>query len=108
MNDEASKYVVVLVTVPPGESEELARTLVEQGLAACANMVSRIRSIYRWKGKICDDEESLLMLKTRADKFQALRSKILELHSYEVPEIIALPLTDGHRPYLDWIDDSLV
>ncbi len=98
---------VVMVTV--GSSEEalsIARTLVEEQLAACVNIVPRIRSIYRWKGDICDDEEQLLIMKTRTDLFPALQSRIRELHSYEVPEIISFPVAEGSPDYLNWVLDN--
>jgi len=102
-----NKHLVVLVTV--GSAEEaasLARTLVEERLVACGNLVERIRSIYRWKGRIEDEGETLLVLKTRAERFEALRQRIVELHSYDVPEVITLEITDGNKPYLDWIDSN--
>lgn len=95
---------IVLVTV--GNEEEAAkigRTLVEEKLAACANMVPRIRSIYSWKGSIYDEQESLLFIKTRTSLFPALRNRIRELHSYEVPEIISFPIAHGLPEYLDWV-----
>jgi periplasmic divalent cation tolerance protein len=102
-----SKYLVVLVTVGSAdEAAGLARTLVEERLAACGNLVERIRSVYRWKGKIEDEGETLLVLKTTAAQFEPLRQRIVELHSYDVPEVIALEITDGHKPYLDWIDSN--
>ncbi len=102
-----NKYLVVLVTVGSADDAAgLARTLVEERLAACGNIVDRIRSIYRWEGKIEDEGETLLVLKTRAARFEALKRRIVELHSYDVPEVIALEITDGHKPYLDWIDSN--
>ena len=99
-------YLVVLVTAgTPENAAAIARTLVEERLAACGNIIERVRSIYRWQGKIEDQPEALLLLKTRSELFEALRQRVVELHPYEVPEIIALPLAAGHRPYLDWIDD---
>ena len=101
MTNEA--HIVVLVTCPPDGAAELARAVVSDQLAACANILSGVRSIYRWKGEICDDEEALLVIKTRASLFERLRARMATLHPYDVPEIIALPLTAGHAPYLDWI-----
>ena len=102
-----NKHLVVLVTVSSAdEAADLARTLVEERLAACGNIVERIRSIYRWEGKIEDEGEALLVLKTRAGCFEALKRRIIELHSYDVPEVIALELAHGHKPYLDWIDSN--
>ena len=104
---DGKEYVVVFVTT--GSAEEaahLARVLVEDGLAACGNLLGPVRSIYRWKGKAKDESETLLMLKTRASLFEPLKERVLELHSYDVPEVVALPLVAGHEDYLDWIDSS--
>lgn len=102
-----TEIVTVLVTV--GSEEEavgIARAVVEERLAACANLVPGIRSIYRWKGEIWDTEERLLIIKTRATLFASLQSRIRQLHSYEVPEIVALPITAGLADYLDWVLES--
>lgn len=100
---QGAEFFVVLVTAPVAEAAGLARKLVEEGMAACANIVPAVRSIYRWKGEICDDEESLLVIKTTTAQFAALKARVVQLHPYEVPEVIALPITEGHRPYLDWL-----
>ena len=98
---------IVMVTVGNGEEAlAIARTLVEEKLVACVNMVPRIRSIYRWKGEICDEEEQLLIMKTRSELYPALQSRIRQIHSYEVPEIITFPVTDGLSEYLNWVVDS--
>ncbi len=102
-----SAISIVMVTVGNGEEAlSIARTLVEEKLVACVNMVPRIRSIYRWKGEICDEEEQLLIMKTRSELYPALQSRIRQIHSYEVPEIIAFPVTDGLSDYLNWVVDS--
>ena len=108
MNDSIpeSKHLVVYVTAPQGHAAELARTLVERSLAACVTIVPAIRSVYRWRGEICDEAESLLVIKTQRCRFEALRQAVCELHSYEVPEVIALPVIAGHLPYLEWIEQS--
>jgi periplasmic divalent cation tolerance protein len=96
--------LVVLSTFPDAETAaRIARVLVDERLAACANLVAAVRSIYRWQGAIQDDAESLAIIKTTADRYPALATRIAELHPYEVPEIIALPLADGHPPYLAWL-----
>jgi periplasmic divalent cation tolerance protein len=99
--------VTVLVTVS-GEEEavRIARSLVQERLAACANLVPGIRSIYRWKGEIWDTAELLLLIKTRAALFPALQQRIRQLHSYEVPEIVALPIIAGWPDYLNWVQES--
>ncbi len=99
---------VVLVTAPEGEAaEKLATALVEEHLAACVNRIQGIRSHYRFEGKLMDDGEDLLVIKTTVQRFPALRERILALHPYEVPEILALPVTDGAPAYMDWVRDEL-
>jgi periplasmic divalent cation tolerance protein len=91
--------LVVLVTAPSAEkAAELARTLVEERLAACGNVVPGLRSIYRWEGQVQDEPEALLVLKTTRSRFEALRERVLALHPYEVPEVIALPVEVGSAP----------
>jgi periplasmic divalent cation tolerance protein len=100
--------VVVLVTAPTAEkAAELARALVEEGLAACGNVIPGLRSIYRWEGRVQDEPETLLLLKSRAGAFEALRRRIVELHPYDVPEVLRLPVEAVHEPYLAWIRDSV-
>ncbi len=99
--------IVVLVTTPsPERATEIARALVEERLAACGNVVPGLRSIYRWEGKVQDDAEALLVLKTTRARFDALRDRVLALHPYEVPEVIALPVEAGSARYLAWIADE--
>jgi len=96
--------LVVFVTTPTAErAAELARALVEERLAACGNVVPGLRSIYRWEGKVHDEGEALLVLKTTRARFEALRERVLALHPYQVPEVIALPIEAGSAPYLAWI-----
>jgi len=98
---------VVLITVPTEEkAREIARTLVEEGLAACVNIVSGLTSIYRWQGQVVEDKELLLIVKTTTFRFPALRERVQGLHPYTVPEIIALPIAEGHKDYLDWLRES--
>jgi len=102
--DRMSEFVVVLVTARSGdEAERLAEAVVTEQLAACVNVVGPIRSIYMWKGELQRDEERLLIIKTRAALFDQLEQRVRELHSYETPEIVALPITAGSQPYLDWL-----
>jgi periplasmic divalent cation tolerance protein len=96
--------VLVLTTLPTADAAAaLARTLLEERLAACANIVPGVRSIYRWQGKVEDQGEVLVLLKTRRQLFDLLRARILELHPYEVPEVLALPVESGHAAYLEWV-----
>ena len=98
--------VVVLCTVPDEKvGASLARSLVEERLAACVNIVPGLRSIYSWKGEIQDDGEALLVVKTPAGRFDVLRERLATLHPYDVPEIVALPAADCHGPYLDWVHE---
>jgi periplasmic divalent cation tolerance protein len=93
---------VIWSTVPPSRSADLAGRLLEKNLVACVN-ITPVRSLYRWKGESCDEEEHLLIIKTR----QCLAGKVIRalraMHPYEVPEIIVLPVVAGHPPYLDWV-----
>jgi periplasmic divalent cation tolerance protein len=99
-------YMVVMVTATEKEAPGLARVLVEERLVACVNLVPGLRSVYWWKGKIEDEPEVLCIMKTRSALFEPLRNRVRELHSYEVPEIIALPILAGNEPYLDWIGET--
>jgi periplasmic divalent cation tolerance protein len=96
--------LVVLCTCPnPEEASRLARGLVENRYAACVNIFPQIRSIYRWKGETQDEEEVLMIIKTSTGAFAALQAWLLDRHSYDVPEILALPVAQGTPDYLDWL-----
>ena len=102
-----SDPIVVLVTC--GSEEEalkIAQTLVEERLAACANVISPVRSIYRWEGKIWDEKEWLLIIKTQNHRFGELEKKVKSLHSYSVPEIVSLSIVEGSSSYLNWIQEN--
>ena len=96
---------VVLCNCPPDQAMSIGRTLVERKLAACVNALPAVRSLYVWKGEICDDAETTLLIKAPADRLDALRAAILELHPYEVPEIVVLgvDVDASHGPYVDWV-----
>ena len=102
----ATSAYLVLVTAPPEAADELARRLVEERLAACVNRVPGLRSVYRWEGRVEEDEEVLLLIKTPADRLEALKKRVPELHPYRVPEVLALPVADGHPPYLAWLVEA--
>ncbi len=89
------------------EARKLAKSLVEARAAACVNIVPGVSSVYRWKGKIEEDNEWLLLIKTRRELFDRLRALLEELHSYEVPELIAVSIDDASAPYLEWIEQQL-
>jgi periplasmic divalent cation tolerance protein len=104
----ATDVVVVLCTLPPGDAaSSIARTLVGEKLAACVNLVPQVRSFYEWEGKIADEPEQLAIIKTTSDGFAALRARLVALHPYDLPEVIALPVCDGHLPYLGWVRESV-
>jgi periplasmic divalent cation tolerance protein len=103
------EYVVVLVTVGNAEeADRISQALVEERLAACCTRIPAVRSVYRWEGRVCDEEEVLLVIKTRRGVWDRLTSRVHELHSYDMPEIIALPLVAGSERYLRWISDNVV
>jgi periplasmic divalent cation tolerance protein len=98
--------LVLITTASREEAEKIARKLVEDRLAACVNIVSQVRSLFWWENNISEEEEVLLIVKTRRPRFGALVIQVRALHSYDVPEIIALPILEGSANYLQWIDDS--
>ena len=96
--------IVVLVTAPsPEKASAIARAVVEERLAACCNIVPGLRSFYWWEGKVQEDAEVLLLAKTERALFERLRARVVALHEYRCPEVIALPVAEGHAPYLEWI-----
>ena len=102
MSDE--DFIVVLVTVGSlDEGGTIAGELVRAGLAACVNRVGPVHSVYRWNGEVAEDDEYLLLIKARRQTFDALEAKVRALHSYDVPEVIALPITAGASSYLEWL-----
>jgi periplasmic divalent cation tolerance protein len=88
-------------------TQAMAETLVGERLAACVNRLPGVISTYRWQGVVTSDTETLLVIKTTADRFDALKARLLELHPYELPELIAVPVERGHTAYLDWVRDSV-
>ncbi|MFC1670756.1 divalent-cation tolerance protein CutA [Spirochaetota bacterium] len=103
-----SSYITIFCTVPTKEvASDIADKLVNDGLAACVNILPEITSIYKWKGEICNDKELLLIIKSSEDQFDNIRKEIIELHPYEVPEVISIMIESGHEPYLNWIGECL-
>ncbi len=103
MNTKLEPIVVLVTCGSEEEAVKIANALVEAHLAACVNLVSPIRSIYRWEGKIWDEKEWLLIIKTQKERFEGLEKKVKSLHSYSVPEIISLPILEGSSSYLNWL-----
>jgi periplasmic divalent cation tolerance protein len=99
-----TEFILVLTTVPEEKTgQELGRVLVEERLAACVTISPAARSVYRWEGKICNEPEHVLVIKTRTALFPRLEARIKTLHPYKVPEIIALPVEGGSADYLGWL-----
>ncbi len=104
MSDDSKDPIVVLMTCKDiTEAEKIAAELVKDGLAACVNIINKVRSVYRWQGEICRDTEALCVIKTVKGNFEALKDKIKSLHSYTVPEVIGLPIDIGSEKYLKWL-----
>lgn len=102
-------YITILVTVPSEKiAFKISRELVCKKLAACVNIIPKIRSFYTWQNKLCSDKELLLIIKSRNNLFKKVETNIKKIHPYKVPEIIALPIQLGNRTYLDWLNQSLL
>jgi periplasmic divalent cation tolerance protein len=100
-------YIITFVTTSSKEeAEKIANALIEEKLAACCNIIERINSLFFWQGKKCSEQEILIIIKTKTTLFEKLSERVISLHSYEVPEIIALPIVSGNKKYLDWINES--
>lgn len=100
----SGEVVALLMTAPDEETgRRIARALVEERLAACVNVLPGVHSIYRWKGAVEESDEVMLVAKTRAERAPALAARVRALHPYELPEVVALPVTDGSRAYLRWV-----
>ena len=102
-----SKYLVAFSTTDSEEEAgKIAKTLVEEGFVAGINIVSNLRSIYKWQGEICDKKEFLLIMKTTLSNENRLKVRLKELHHYETPELIFIPITDGLPDYLNWLEEN--
>jgi periplasmic divalent cation tolerance protein len=100
-------FIVVFCTTPKNKGYEIAKKIIENRLAACINVVNNINSIYWWKGEINEDEEELLVIKTKKTILNELITFIKSIHPYSVPEIIALDIIDGNIDYLNWIEENV-
>ena len=99
-----TEFIIVFITAPnEKEAAAISQTIVGERLAACINIIPSVRSIYRWQGRVEDEQEVLMIVKTKKSLFERLQERVKELHSYEVPEIIGLPLVEGSKEYLDWL-----
>lgn len=96
-------YIVYATASNEDEAASIAKTIVEERLAACGNIIPKIRSIYRWQGVVEDESEAAILFKTKESTVDALLHRIRTLHSYDVPDIAAIPIDRGHGPYLDWV-----
>jgi periplasmic divalent cation tolerance protein len=101
------KIVILSTCSSEAEAEKIARLLVEERLAACVNVIPRMRSFYRWNGAVESAEECLLVIKSARDLFERLRAVLEQAHSYEVPEAIAIPILDGAETYMSWLESNL-
>lgn len=107
VRSDASRARLALVTAADeAQAATIARTLIEERLAACVNLIPNIRSIYRWRGAVEDDREWLLLIKTTAAQYKKMERRILEMHSYETPEVIELAIAGGSAPYLRWLCET--
>lgn len=104
---ETEKRVGLVTVSSTEEARKIAGALVERKLAACVNIAPGLTSIYMWQGRVCDEPEHLMIIKTSAGKVEQVIACVRELHSYDTPEIIFLPIKEGLKSYLDWIDDCL-
>ena len=101
-------YLVVISTASSEkEGQKIAKKLVEARLAACVNVIPRVRSFFYWEGKLCEENEALLLIKTTKNQFRPLINKIKKIHSYAVPEIIGISLEGGERNYLNWVKKAV-
>jgi periplasmic divalent cation tolerance protein len=99
--------VVVLSAVgAPPDAQRIARALVEERLAACVNVVPGVVSVYRWKGVVEKEDELLLIIKTIGERVEQVKARLLQLHPYELPEVVVIPIGGGHAPYLEWIAEQ--
>lgn len=101
------KVVIMVTAASRRECRKIAKHLVEEKLAACVNITQAIESIYRWEGKLADEKEFVMLIKSKRELFPEIKAAIAKLHSYHTPEIICLPIIDGSRNYLQWVADSV-
>jgi len=100
-------FIIVYTTIPKNEAKKLAKKIIQEKLAGCINIIDSVNSIYIWQNEIKDEEESLLIIKTKQSVFKTLEDFIINNHPYDVPEIIATPLVNANLEYLNWLDESV-
>jgi periplasmic divalent cation tolerance protein len=108
MSETDPEVRVVLCTCPPDHADRIARTVVEERLVACVNVVSGVKSLYWWKGELQDDSETLLVIKTPTSQYAKLEQRLLEIHPYQVPEVLSLEVVDGSRSYISWVREAAI
>ena len=98
-------YILVLCTAEDQkQGKQIAKELVRKGLAACVNVIPKISSVYRWEDRLIEDDEAIMLIKTKSELFEKVKDKIIDLHTYDLPEIISLEINDANETYLNWID----
>lgn len=109
MNAPEAIQIVTLLTTTTSKEEasRIARVLVSERLAACANIIPGISSVYRWNEEVQEEKEAMLVIKTTVAQVDALEARVVELHSYDVPELLAIPVVRGHQPYITWVDSEV-
>lgn len=101
-----SRPVIILSTAPRGMGDSIAQVLVEEGHAACVNIIE-IRSLFRWEGVLSREEEDLMVIKTESDKATGLMERVREIHPYQIPEMVVIPINGGYPPYLQWLHEEV-
>lgn len=96
------EVMIVLCTIPPGSANSIVTELINHNLVACVNIFP-VKSLYRWEGTLCDESEELLIMKTTKDKITELKRHLVSIHSYEIPEVLCIPVIDGYEGYLSWV-----
>ena len=104
--NEAPEARVILSTAPVDGAGSIARSLVQERLAACVNVIPAVQSVYRWEGRVQNDEEALLVIKSVSGRIDELMSRLTQLHPYDVPEVLVLPVDGGSGRYLEWVSDA--
>ncbi len=107
LESTSTAHIVITTVASAEEAKRIGHALVEQQLAACATLLPSVHSIYRWQGKIESSDETMLLIKTTQDRLSSLEARLCEMHSYETPEILILPVESGGRAYLDWLQASV-